>query len=189
MCGVGIDGEGLELFPKRLGIRFRNSQERLQCRRFDNEPHACTIASGEQRVNLYNFIESTFARINTEEIWLRKYIVYYRVSTQRQGRWGLGLEAQQVAVQGFLAGRPDAQVLAEFTEAESGRKSDRKQLASAMLMARMTRGTLLIAKLDRLAGQSHMKNPVGGSPQRNPCYEQRNAPTRVLLRSGTLDPS
>jgi hypothetical protein len=39
------------------------------------------------------------------------------------------------------------------------------------------------------AGQSHMKNPVGGSTQRNPCSEQRNAPTRVLLRSGTLDPS
>ena len=38
-------------------------------------------------------------------------------------------------------------------------------------------------------GQSHMKNPVGGSTQRNPCYEQRNAPTRVPLRSGTLDPS
>src|SRR3954467_8876923 len=36
------------------------------------------------------------------------------------------------------------------------------------------------------AGQSHMKNPVGGSPQRNPCSEQRNAPTRVPLRSGTL---
>jgi hypothetical protein len=39
------------------------------------------------------------------------------------------------------------------------------------------------------AGQSHMKNPVGGSMQRNPCYEQRNVPMRVPLRSGTLDPS
>jgi hypothetical protein len=39
------------------------------------------------------------------------------------------------------------------------------------------------------AGQSHMKNPVGGSTQRNPCYEQRNVPTRVSLRSGTLNPS
>src|SRR3954462_15684480 len=39
------------------------------------------------------------------------------------------------------------------------------------------------------AGQSHMKNPVGGSPQRNPFYEQRNVLTRVPLRSGTLDPS
>src|SRR4051812_317164 len=39
------------------------------------------------------------------------------------------------------------------------------------------------------AGQSHMKNLVGGSTQRNPYSEQRNAPTRVPLRSGTLDPS
>ena len=38
-------------------------------------------------------------------------------------------------------------------------------------------------------GQSHMKNPVGGSPQKNPCSEQRNTPTRGPLRSGTLDPS
>ena len=38
-------------------------------------------------------------------------------------------------------------------------------------------------------GQSHMKNPVGGSLQRNPYSEQRNAPTRVPLRSGTLNPS
>src|SRR3954451_16537645 len=38
-------------------------------------------------------------------------------------------------------------------------------------------------------GQSHMKNLVGGSTERNPYSEQRNAPTRVPLRSGTLDPS
>jgi hypothetical protein len=54
----------------------------------------------------------------------------------------LGLEAQKEAVQFFLAGRSDAQLISEFTEIESGRKSDRQQLASAMLMARMTRGTL-----------------------------------------------
>jgi DNA invertase Pin-like site-specific DNA recombinase len=85
---------------------------------------------------------------------LQKYIAYYRVSTQRQGKSGLGLEAQQEAVCSFLSGR-DAQVIAEFTEIESGRKSDRKQLAAAMLMARMTRGILLIAKLDRLARDAH----------------------------------
>lgn len=82
---------------------------------------------------------------------MQKYICYYRVSTQRQGRSGLGLEAQKEAVRAFLAGRSDANVIAEFTEIESGRKSDRKELAAAMMMARMTRGILLIAKLDRLA--------------------------------------
>jgi DNA invertase Pin-like site-specific DNA recombinase len=85
---------------------------------------------------------------------LQKYVAYYRVSTQRQGRSGLGLEAQQSAVQAFLAGR-DAQVIAEFVEVESGRKSDRVKLASAMLMARMTKAVLLIAKLDRLARDAH----------------------------------
>lgn len=85
---------------------------------------------------------------------MQKYVTYYRVSTQRQGRSGLGLEAQQAAVQHFLAGR-DAQVLAEFQEIESGRKNDRRQLAAAMLMCRMTKAILLIAKLDRLARDAH----------------------------------
>jgi DNA invertase Pin-like site-specific DNA recombinase len=85
---------------------------------------------------------------------VQKYVLYYRVSTQRQGRSGLGLEAQQVAVQAFLAGR-DAQVIGEYREIESGRKSNRQQLAAAMLMCRMTNSVLLIAKLDRLARDAH----------------------------------
>ena len=85
---------------------------------------------------------------------MQKFVTYYRVSTQRQGRSGLGLEAQRAAVSAFLAGR-DAQVLAEFQEIESGTRSDRKQLAGAMLMCRMTKSVLLIAKLDRLARDAH----------------------------------
>ena len=85
---------------------------------------------------------------------MQKFVTYYRVSTQRQGRSGLGLEAQRAAVQQFLAGR-DAQVFAEFTEVESGTKGDRRQLAGAMLMCRMTKSVLLIAKLDRLARDAH----------------------------------
>ena len=85
---------------------------------------------------------------------MQKYVLYYRVSTQRQGRSGLGLEAQQAAVQAFLAGR-EAQVIGEYREIESGRKSNRQQLAAAMLMCRMTNSVLLIAKLDRLARDAH----------------------------------
>jgi hypothetical protein len=86
---------------------------------------------------------------------LQKFITYYRVSTQRQGWSGLSLEAQKEAVRSFMTGQVGAQVIAEFTEIESGRKSDRAQLASALLMARMTRGTLLMAKLSRLACDVH----------------------------------
>lgn len=85
---------------------------------------------------------------------MSRYVIYYRVSTQRQGRSGLGLEAQQAAVTAFLAGR-DAQVIGEYREIESGRKSDRQQLAAAMNMCKMTGSVLLIAKLDRLARDAH----------------------------------
>jgi DNA invertase Pin-like site-specific DNA recombinase len=102
----------------------------------------------------YGSVEPTFARSCSWGNKLQKYVAYYRVSTQRQGRSGLGLEAQQAAVQAFLVGR-DAQVIAEFVEVESGRKSDRVKLEGAMLMARMTKAVLLIAKLDRLARDAH----------------------------------
>lgn len=80
------------------------------------------------------------------------YITYYRVSTQRQGQSGLGLEAQRSAVQGFLAGK---EIIAEFTEVESGRKNDRPQLTKALALAKSRKAILVIAKLDRLARNVH----------------------------------
>ena len=77
-------------------------------------------------------------------------IAYYRVSTQRQGQSGLGLDAQRTRVQEIAAAR-GAEVVAEFTETESGRKNDRPQLAAAMAMARETGAAIAVAKLDRLA--------------------------------------
>ena len=68
------------------------------------------------------------------------YVAYYRVSTDRQGQSGLGLEAQRAAVETFAKG----EIVAEFTEVESGRKSDRAQLAAA----------LAAAKPDRLAAHT-----------------------------------
>jgi len=78
-----------------------------------------------------------------------RYVAYYRVSTQRQGRSGLGLEAQQKAIKDRLCGT--GQLLAEYTEIETGRRTDRPKLAEALSACRLHRAVLIIAKLDRLA--------------------------------------
>ena len=77
-------------------------------------------------------------------------IAYYRVSTARQGDQGYGLEAQQVAVAALLQ-RLGHTLVAEFTEVESGRKSNRPELAAALTEARRSKAVLCVAKLDRLA--------------------------------------
>jgi DNA invertase Pin-like site-specific DNA recombinase len=79
-----------------------------------------------------------------------RFVAYYRVSTARQGRSGLGLEAQQAAVRGHLNGGTWS-LVAEVTEIESGKRSDRPKLAEALRLCRLHRATLIIAKLDRLA--------------------------------------
>ena len=80
----------------------------------------------------------------------QRLVAYERVSTARQGRSGLGLEAQRSAIDAF-AGSRGAEVFARFTEVESGRKNDRPELKKALDLARLTGATLVIAKLDRLS--------------------------------------
>jgi DNA invertase Pin-like site-specific DNA recombinase len=80
----------------------------------------------------------------------QRWIAYYRVSTDKQGRSGLGLEAQQAAVAAYLA-CTGGTVADSFTEVESGGKDDRPQLAKALEACRRQKLPLLIAKLDRLA--------------------------------------
>ena len=75
---------------------------------------------------------------------------YERVSTTRQGASGLGLAAQRQAIEGFVASR-GAELLARFTEVESGRNPDRPELARALHLARVTGALLVIARLDRLS--------------------------------------
>lgn len=81
-----------------------------------------------------------------------KYVAYYRVSTDRQGQSGLGLDAQRAAVAKHIG---QAELVAEFTEVESGRKNDREQLAAALATAKRAKAMLVIAKLDRLARNVH----------------------------------
>jgi DNA invertase Pin-like site-specific DNA recombinase len=78
-----------------------------------------------------------------------RFVAYFRVSTERQGRSGLGLEAQQAAVAGFING--GAELVASFTEVESGKRSDRPELVKALDACRRQKARLVIAKLDRLS--------------------------------------
>jgi len=78
-------------------------------------------------------------------------VAYYRVSTQRQARSGLGIEAQREAVE-RLARERGARIVATYTETESGKSDDnRPELHKALNRARVTGATLVIAKLDRLS--------------------------------------
>lgn len=79
----------------------------------------------------------------------KKYISYYRVSTQQQGNSGLGLNAQKAMVNNFL--KQEDSLLQEFEEIESGKKNDRPELHKAIEQCKKENAILLIAKLDRLS--------------------------------------
>ncbi len=79
-----------------------------------------------------------------------KFVAYYRVSTDRQGQSGLGLEAQRNAVLDYLNGGSWT-LVADFTEVESGKHADRPQLAAALAACKKQKAKLVIAKLDRLS--------------------------------------
>lgn len=78
-----------------------------------------------------------------------KYIAYYRVSTQRQGKSGLGLEAQEQSVASYC------EPIQSFTEIESGKNNSRPELQRAIAACKREGATLVIAKLDRLARNVH----------------------------------
>lgn len=82
------------------------------------------------------------------------FIAYYRVSTAKQGKSGLGLEAQREAVRTFLNGGSWT-LAGEFTEVESGKRNDRPELAKALQACRVYGARLVIAKLDRLSRDAH----------------------------------
>ena len=79
-----------------------------------------------------------------------KFVAYYRVSTDKQGQSGLGLDAQRAAVMTYLNGGP-WKLVAEHTEVETGKRADRPELQKALAACRKHKGKLIIAKLDRLS--------------------------------------
>jgi DNA invertase Pin-like site-specific DNA recombinase len=79
-----------------------------------------------------------------------KFVAYYRVSTDKQGKSGLGLDAQRQAVENYLNGG-NWKLIGEFTEVESGKHSDRPQLRAAQAACKKHKAKLVIAKLDRLS--------------------------------------
>lgn len=98
-------------------------------------------------------------------VTLKKYIAYYRVSTKKQAKRnadgskskermtiedGLGLQSQKITVAEF-AERNEGTIIAEYKEVETGKNSDRPKLKEALAHAKMSRATLVVAKLDRLA--------------------------------------
>jgi DNA invertase Pin-like site-specific DNA recombinase len=103
--------------------------------------------------NVSTFVELIVAEHKTMAT-TGKFVAYYRVSTQKQGRSGLGLAAQRQAVADYLNGG-DWKIVAEFTEVETGKRSDRPELAKALVMCRLHGATLVIAKLDRLSRNAH----------------------------------
>jgi DNA invertase Pin-like site-specific DNA recombinase len=80
----------------------------------------------------------------------KTFVAYYRVSTERQGKSRLGLEAQQQAVRQYLNGGSWS-LVAEVVEVESGKRADRPKLAEALRVCKLHKADLIIAKLDRLA--------------------------------------
>jgi DNA invertase Pin-like site-specific DNA recombinase len=80
----------------------------------------------------------------------QSFVAYYRVSTARQGRSGLGLDAQRAAVEAH-AQAVGARIVGAYREIETGRNDQRPELAKALRHARVTRSTLVVGKLDRLS--------------------------------------
>jgi len=116
-----------------------------------------------------------------------KIIAYYRVSTKKQDRSGLGREAQQAAVLDYARTR-GAEVLAEYVEVETGKRADRPKLAEALAHARRARGVLVIAKLDRLARNVHFVSGLMESGVPFDCADRPGAdPFRLHIEAAIAE--
>lgn len=103
-----------------------------------------------------------------------KFVAYYRVSTQKQGQSGLGLEAQREAVTRYLDGGA-WELAGEFVEIESGKHDARPKLQAALKLCRLTGATLVVAKLDRLSRNAAFLVNLMESKARFVCVDNPNA--------------
>ena len=103
-----------------------------------------------------------------------KIVTYRRVSTPKQGRSGLGLEAQEAAIQAFACER-SAKIICQYTEVESGKTNERPQLEAALHHAKVTGAILVIAKLDRLSRNASFTLTLRDSGVRFICCDMPEA--------------
>lgn len=108
-----------------------------------------------------------------------KFVVYLRVSTQKQGASGLGLEAQSSAVQSYVKAHGD-KIIETFIEVESGKRSDRPKLAEAIDACHVYGARLLIARLDRLSRNAAFLLNLRDSGVRFTCCDMPEANEMVI---------
>jgi len=104
----------------------------------------------------------------------QKLVAYYRVSTAKQGASGLGLEGQETAVMAH-AKATGGHVLRAYTEVETGKRSDRPELARALADCKRSKAVLVIAKLDRLARNVHFLSGLMESGVEFICCDMTSA--------------
>ena len=81
---------------------------------------------------------------------MKRFISYLRVSTDKQGEHGHGINAQRQAIRNYISAQ-GGDLLEEYVEVESGKRNDRPELHKAISRCQVSRATLIIAKLDRLS--------------------------------------
>jgi DNA invertase Pin-like site-specific DNA recombinase len=113
-------------------------------------------------------------------------VAYYRISTDRQSKRGLGLEAQQQAVQAYLNGN-ESTLVGEFTEVESGKGRARPELAKAMALCKQHQATLVIARLDRLSRDAaFISGLMAETENRFVCLDRPDASPFELHTAATM---
>lgn len=105
---------------------------------------------------------------------MTKFVAYFRVSTAKQGKSGLGIESQENATAAYL-GRVGGELVASFADIESGAKDDRPELQKALRKCRLTGATLLIAKLDRLSRNRRFLMDLQDSSTKFVCCDMPEA--------------